>query len=584
MSTVPTPVPLRVKTLIVCGAVGAAAAVLAGNGSAHAETTGHGVMASAVSSPASAAPARPSTPPTRSKPSSVISTPAAPTRSTPTPSTSVLNPLVPGAPSQPLDGGSGGCGLFDVSCNVQHAITGFFRTLVKGALNPVFRLLARSLLASPRVDQMDRVHSLWLTSLWITDTSFVLLVIVAGILIMGYQSVQTSLTAKDIAPRLAVAMVAAHVNLLVIGQAIDFANAISVSFVGQGVDPSQAANTLKGLMVAAVTDDSGLIMPMLGVVAVSLALIVLITYTARVMLLVLLTSAAPLALACHALPQTEGLARLWWRALGGVLGIQVAQALVFATAMRIFFTSNQAALFGARSATGSWDLLLVISLLYILARIPAWVSQMIFRGGMGRSPILRLARTAAAVLIFRNLAGKRSGSRTLTQSTKRPPATPPSAPPASPGAPPSPSGTPPHWFQPELPISRSTPHGEQLQLPIDVPGHSGPRPTSPTSPWVQLRLPDKTASPPRWRQTALPIRPRYTQTQLPAPPERRHIQPELPLAFPQPGTRAAGRSSRRLADQAALRDAEARARRRATVTPTPPGAGQPAANPNRRKR
>jgi hypothetical protein len=39
----------------------------------------------------------------------------------------------------------------------------------------------------------------------------------------------------------------------------------------------------------------------------------------RVALLILLVAAAPLALICHALPQTEGLARLWWRATAACL-------------------------------------------------------------------------------------------------------------------------------------------------------------------------------------------------------------------------------------------------------------------------
>jgi hypothetical protein len=573
----PTPVRAWLKALLVCGVACLAVAVLDGSTPAHAQATGRVPVSPTVthaplrsSTPAPAAPVRS---PASSAPSPSTPPPGTPTSNTPTPSASAPDPLLPGVPgtsSPPPDGGSGGCGLFDVSCAVQHAITGFFRTIVKDALNPVFRLLARSLLASPRVDQMSRVHSLWLTSLWITDTGFVLLVIVAGILIMGYQTLQTSYTAKDIAPRLVVAMVAAHVNLLVIGQAIDFANAISVAFMGEGVDPGQAAGTLKGLMLAAVTD-GGLIMPILGVVAVGLALVVLITYTARVMLLVLLTSVAPLALACHALPQTEGLARLWWRALGGVLGIQIAKALVFATAIRIFFTSDQAALFGGRSASGSGDLLLVICLLYILARIPSWVSQMIFRGGMGRSPILRLARTAAAVLIFRGMAGKLSGSRAAVKPSKHPLARPAPAPVVPPGVSP---GAPSRWVQPELPVGMPASKGEQLQLPLDVPGQPAPRPRSPAPRWVQLRLPDKTARPPGWTQTTLPIRPRYTQTQLPAPPPKRYTQPELPLSFPQPGTPAAGRAPRRLADQAALRDAEARARRR-TTTPNPPAATKP---------
>lgn len=445
--------------------------------------------------------------------------------------------------------------MFDVGCKVKEAIGGFFRAVVTSALNPVFRMLAHSVLASPRVDQLDRVHSLWATSAWIADTSFIVLVVLGGMLVMGHQTLQTSYTLKDVAPRLVIAMVAANMNLLVIGPAIDFANALSATFMGDGVDPDQAANTLKGLILTELTDSHDVFMPLLSMVAVVAGLVVLITFVARVMLLVLLTAAAPLALACHALPQSDGLARLWWRTLAGVLAIQVAQALVFATAMRVFFTSDQADLFGVRSSKGIFDQLLVICLLYILARIPSWVSRMIFRGGMHSSPITRTARTLATILIFRRIGGKIAGSRAAAKKTTRMPPKPPQRrPPAPPGPRPV---TRPRWVQPELPLGRPSPRGEQLELPLNVASRPAPQPR-----WTQLRLPDKTANPPRWRQSALPIPVRYEQTRLPAPPPRRYVQPQLPLAFPQRGTPQAGRSPRRLADQAALRDAQARARQR----------------------
>jgi hypothetical protein len=340
MNVMPTSFRAWIRALVICCAAGLAALVLAGTTRpAHADSA---VWAPVVPAAPSPAPPASSTPaPGRS------ATASAPARSTPAPSApSTPQPSITPAPTT----ASGGCGLFDVACKVKEAINGFFRGLVTSALNPVFRFLARSILASPRVDQMPRVHSLWTTSVWIANTSFVLLVVIGGMLIMGHQTLQTSYTVKDIAPRLVIAMVAANVNLLVIGQVIDFANALSAALMGNGVDPGKAANTLKGVVVTALTGDSGLFMPLLALVAVVLGLVLLITYTVRVMLLVLLTSAAPLALACHALPHTDGLARLWWRGLAGVLAIQVAQSLVFAAAVRVFFSSDQAALFGASAA------------------------------------------------------------------------------------------------------------------------------------------------------------------------------------------------------------------------------------------
>lgn len=524
-------------------------------------------------------------PPPAGSPASGTPSPAtpAPTASPVKPSTASPGP--PGAPgtdpTSPVTPDSGsGCGMLDLACQ---AITGFFRAVVSTALNPVFRFLAGSVLAAPRVDQISRVHSLWTTSAWIANSCFVLLLVIAGMLVMSHQSLQTSYTAKDIVPRLIIAVVAANANLLVIGPAIDMANAVSAALMGKGVDPAQAANALKGVVLAAATGPNDVFLMLLALVAVIAAQVVVFTFALRLMALVLLTVAAPLALACHALPHTEGVARLWWRAIAGVLTIQVAQSLVLTTGLRVFFTSDQKAVFGFRTPHSMLDLVLVICLLYILARIPSWVIRMINRGGVSGSPLVRIVRTLAAVLIFRRLsallgtrttAGKGGGPRRPPTASSHPPIPPP---PSSP-----PSSRTPGGEQLELPLEtpRHPTRGEQLPLPLERPGHPAPQATAPAARWTQLRLPGSPARPPRWTQTSLPIRPRYIQTRLPTPPPRAGLQAELPAAFPAPGTPAAGRSPRRVADTAALRDAEARARR-PTARPHP---GTSAPRSDRRNR
>lgn len=69
---------------------------------------------------------------------------------------------------------------------------------------------------------------------------------------------------------------------------------------------------------------------------VCLLVALLVTYVVRVALTVILIAGAPLALMGHALPQTDGIARWWWKAFGGVLAIQIAQSLALVTAIRLF--------------------------------------------------------------------------------------------------------------------------------------------------------------------------------------------------------------------------------------------------------
>ena len=142
-----------------------------------------------------------------------------------------------------------------------------------------------------------------------------------------------------------------------------------------------------------------------------LALVLAVVYVLRLMALVLLTAAAPLALACYALPQTAWAARWWWRALTACLAIQVAQALVLTAAVRVFSSAGWIPLNGTSSSV--LPVLTAICLLYIMMRIPWWISRPVL-SAFGPSPIRRTVKFAfyAAVLsrvspLLRGAAGAR---------------------------------------------------------------------------------------------------------------------------------------------------------------------------------
>ena len=143
-----------------------------------------------------------------------------------------------------------------------------------------------------------------------------------------------------------------------------------------------------------------------------LALVLAVVYVLRLMALVLLTAAAPLALAAYALPQTAWAARWWWRALTACLAIQVAQALVLTAAVRVFSSAGWIPLNGTRGGS-VLPVLTAICLLYIMMRIPWWISRPVL-SPFGPSPIRRTVKFAfyAAVLsrvspLLRGAAGAR---------------------------------------------------------------------------------------------------------------------------------------------------------------------------------
>src|SRR6266545_604501 len=279
--------------------------------------------------------------------------PPAGTQPVPPTTTTLTPPAAPGPPdvaaAAPPPGPPVGPGLFDIAGRIREAINGWFRDLVASALDPTLDLVGRSVLATPDLTAPGgRVRELWGTSAALANTCYVLLLVVAAALL------------------------------------------------GQGVPPEHVSATLKAIL-APPLDDPDLLLVLVALVVVVLALVLVGCYVVRVALLVLLVVAAPLALACHALPQTEELARWWWRATAACLGVQVGQSLALVTALRVFFQADRATVLGLGPAR-LVDLLVAVCLLWLLVRIPTWAGRMVFAGRPGA-----LAGAAKSYVVYRLL-------------------------------------------------------------------------------------------------------------------------------------------------------------------------------------
>lgn len=317
-------------------------------------------------------------------------------------------------PSTPAPGSggtvSGGSqpspGLFDITGHIEAAIDSWFRDLVTAALNPILTLLGHTLLATPNVTAQSRVGELWRMTEGIADAFLVLFVLVGGAIVMGHETIQTRTAIKDVLPCIVVAAVAVNASLSLAGLAISTADSLSEAVLGQGVDPSQAAVVLRQLVLGSLAD-GGIFVVLLGGVVAVLAIVVLATYVCRLALIILLVVAAPICLVCHALPQTEGLAKLWWRAFVGTLAVQVAQSLVLITALKVFLASGGPANLGIASTGGLVDLLVSACLCWVLVKIPSWVSRLVFSGSRGHGGLGRVVRD---VIIYKGAKALAAGA------------------------------------------------------------------------------------------------------------------------------------------------------------------------------
>lgn len=294
---------------------------------------------------------------------------------------------LPGFPTPlplPLPGGSGG-GLgggaspFDLGGLIGHAINEWFAGLVKDALDPAMVLVGRTLLSTPQIAGEASVRSYWQASLGVADALLLLIVVAGGVLVMGHETLQSRYALKDVLPRLVIAAVAANLSLVVCEQMVSIANALASGMLGGGVSPEQAGHTLETLVLNAI-ESGGIFLVLVGLVCALLAVALIVVYLVRAAGIIFLVGAAPVCLLAHGLPQTEGLARLWWRLMFAALGVQVAQALVLAGAVHVFFSQGGHATLGLAGSGNLVDLLLALCLLFVLFRIPFWAKDLALSG------------------------------------------------------------------------------------------------------------------------------------------------------------------------------------------------------------
>ncbi|WP_395107473.1 proline-rich domain-containing protein [Actinomadura sp. SCN-SB] len=314
-------------------------------------------------------------------------------------------------------------------------MTDWFRSLAKSAIEPTLGFLAETQFATPEIGSaaMTKVERIWRSSLVIANTCFVLMVALAGVLLMAGETLGVTITPREIVTRLVAAFIAMNTSLVFIDYGIRLANGLSEAILldGERINPDQAGRVLAEGVEASV-NTAGAFFILVTLVAVVMAVILVFIYVMRLAITMVLIAVAPIALMFHALPQTDGIARLWWRGITGVLAIQVCQALVFITALRLLLnkeTSGGNVFMGVPTSQAELvDLLLIIALLYVLICIPRWVARTVWQPAQPRT----LGRLVRTLIIYKTLGaagfllkGSRGGSgrkaaRAASGSGRRP--------------------------------------------------------------------------------------------------------------------------------------------------------------------
>ena len=292
-------------------------------------------------------------------------------------------------------------------------------------LNNLWAMLGKTALITPDVTRLQQVTQLNHTSLLIVNAAYVLMIVVAGIVVMTRDTIGVRYGIADLAPRLVFGVIAANFAPFIVTHLITLANALTATVSGAGISSSDSFALLQVTVATSMKNPTDLLLSLIiRLIICGLTAALMVTWLIRIGILVILAGVGPLALACHGLPQTDPVAKLWWRSVWGCLATVVLQALVLHTSLAIFLTDGiSRRQLGLGSATSSsLNLFIVVCLLWTTVKIPALMRRYVTAGGGGNAAGAVL-RVVVMQQLTRGLSRAMTGS-SLVHHSKRPPGRP----------------------------------------------------------------------------------------------------------------------------------------------------------------
>ncbi|MDG4760389.1 type IV secretion system protein [Micromonospora sp. WMMD710] len=288
---------------------------------------------------------------------------------------------------------------------------------ILATLDALIGVISSALLITPDVTVLPQVQALTGRSIWVVDTVFVLAFVAAGVLTMTAGGGEASqYTVKDLMPRLIVGFVAAHFSQLWCRMLIDLANALTAALTTPDGDSDGALRAIK-THISAGQDKTAVL---LFVVCVAIIAVLLASTAFSVIVrfatVLVLTAFAPLALACHALPQTDPIARLWWKAYAGTLAVPIVQGFtLYAGQWMLTDPDNLLPVLGLPVDPGGViNLFVVMVMLWTTLRVPAMMKSFVSTGnGRGANMIGAAVRVVVVQQATRSIPGLGRGLRAV---------------------------------------------------------------------------------------------------------------------------------------------------------------------------
>jgi hypothetical protein len=277
---------------------------------------------------------------------------------------------------------------------VINRVLNWFAEMVLGALNNLWDLLSATAFQSPNVTTLPQVTTFASTSLGVVNACYVLAILAVAIMIMGRDTIQSRFGPSELIPRLVIGLIAANFGLPICSTIIDLANALTTALTSQSITSPGSMQLLRSTTAASLSTQSGVSasgfpLLLIGLLIAVLVALLMIQWIMRCGLLIVLAGIAPVALALHGTPQTEGVAKLWWRAMLGTTGTVVIQAVVLHMTLTIFLSPDAnlpvLGLIVIPDAGATMNLLVVACMLFGILKVPGLMRRYVTQARPGVS-------------------------------------------------------------------------------------------------------------------------------------------------------------------------------------------------------
>jgi hypothetical protein len=269
-------------------------------------------------------------------------------------------------------------------------ILDWFAKTILGALNALWDLLSATVFVSPDVTQLPQVTAFASTSLGIVNACYVLAFLWMAILVMGRDTIQAKYGPGELIPRLIIGLIAANFSIPLCSTLIQLANAVTAALTSQDITAPGSMQHLRTTTTAALNNQNGanpasFLLLLIGLLIAVLVGVLVVQFIIRLGVLVVAVGIAPIALALHGTPQTEGAAKLWWRTILATLGTVVMQAVALHTTLTIFLNPDtNVDVLGLPLPGGDpgavMNLLIVVCLLWGVIKIPGMMRRYVTQG------------------------------------------------------------------------------------------------------------------------------------------------------------------------------------------------------------